>query len=223
MAFNLLTKSRRLVTSTTPITGLFRMAQFSTDFMKLEMPALSPTMSEGTIVKWNIPEGGKVSVGDSICDIQTDKATIGYESQEEGYIAKILKPDGSIIECGGLIGIMVEEEEDIATIDVASIQAAATPAPSTAVEAPPKVETVAKPEQTKAASSSEFSLDSFIDELDHQLHGGQIKVSPAAGWWMRSYLILPVEVKTFGTKGFIQKSDVLDHIEANGLVQGVRK
>ena len=42
---------------------------FSTSFMKLEMPALSPTMSEGTIVKWNIKEGGKVSVGDVICEI----------------------------------------------------------------------------------------------------------------------------------------------------------
>lgn len=58
------------------------------------MPALSPTMSEGKIVKWIIPEGGKVSVGDVICEIQTDKATMGYESQEDGYIAKIISGDG---------------------------------------------------------------------------------------------------------------------------------
>ena len=48
--------------------------------MKLEMPALSPTMSEGTIAKWLIPEGGRVDVGDVVCEITTDKATIGYES-----------------------------------------------------------------------------------------------------------------------------------------------
>lgn len=48
-------------------------------------------MTEGTIVKWNIPEGGQVNVGDVICEIQTDKATVGFESQEEGFIAKILK------------------------------------------------------------------------------------------------------------------------------------
>jgi len=53
---------------------------FSVDYLKLEMPALSPTMSDGTIAKWIIREGGKVDVGDVICDIQTDKATIGYES-----------------------------------------------------------------------------------------------------------------------------------------------
>ena len=82
---------------------------FGASFMKLEMPALSPTMSEGTIVKWNIKEGGKVSVGDVICEIQTDKATVGFESQEEGYIAKILSDDGSTKVCGGLIGIMVDK------------------------------------------------------------------------------------------------------------------
>lgn len=96
---------------------------FSSDFMRLEMPALSPTMSQGTIVKWNIPEGGKVSVGDVICEIQTDKATVGFESQEEGYIAKILSPDGSTMDCGGLIGIMVDDEDDISKLDVAAIQA----------------------------------------------------------------------------------------------------
>jgi pyruvate/2-oxoglutarate dehydrogenase complex dihydrolipoamide acyltransferase (E2) component len=55
-------------------------ANFGADFLRLEMPALSPTMSEGTIVQWNIQEGGKVNIGDVICEIQTDKATIGYES-----------------------------------------------------------------------------------------------------------------------------------------------
>jgi hypothetical protein len=53
---------------------------FSVSFRKLEMPALSPTMSEGTIAKWIKKEGDKVDVGDIICEIQTDKATIGYES-----------------------------------------------------------------------------------------------------------------------------------------------
>ena len=62
--------------------------------MKLEMPALSPTMSEGRIAKWLVEEGDKVDVGDVVCDIQTDKATIGYESQEEGFVAKILSQEG---------------------------------------------------------------------------------------------------------------------------------
>ena len=98
--------------------------------MKLEMPALSPTMSEGTIAKWIIPEGGRVDVGDVVCEITTDKATIGYESQEEGYIAKILNREGETCPVGGLIGIMVEEEEDIPNIDLSAIQAATPAAPT---------------------------------------------------------------------------------------------
>jgi len=60
--------------------------------IKLEMPALSPTMSDGTLVTWSKKEGDKVNVGDILCEIQTDKATIGFESQEEGYLAKIIIP-----------------------------------------------------------------------------------------------------------------------------------
>jgi hypothetical protein len=52
------------------------------------------------------------------------------------------------------------------------------------------------------------------------LHSGTIKVAPAAGAWMRQYLILPTEVKATGPKGYIIKSDVLAHIEANKLVKG---
>ena len=97
----------------------FRM--FSVDFQRLEMPALSPTMENGTIAKWNKKEGDKVDIGDVMCEVTTDKATVGYESQEEGYIAKILSAEGSVVPIGHLIGIMVEEKEDIANIDMSSV------------------------------------------------------------------------------------------------------
>ena len=95
---------------------------FSVDMMKLEMPALSPTMENGTIAKWNKKEGDKVDIGDVMCEVTTDKATVGYESQEEGYIAKILSQEGAVVPIGHLIGIMVEEKEDIAGIDLSSVQ-----------------------------------------------------------------------------------------------------
>ena len=50
---------------------------------------------QGNIVKWNFKEGDKVDVGDQICDIETDKATLGFEMQDAGYIAKILVADGT--------------------------------------------------------------------------------------------------------------------------------
>ena len=63
--------------------------------IKLTMPALSPTMSKGNISAWLIEEGEKVEAGAVICDVETDKATVGFEVQEEGYLAKILLPAGS--------------------------------------------------------------------------------------------------------------------------------
>ncbi len=82
------------------------------------MPALSPTMSEGNILSWNKKEGDQVKVGDIICEIQTDKATIGFESQEEGYLAKILVGASKGVEVGKLIGILVEEKKDIEGVDI---------------------------------------------------------------------------------------------------------
>uniref|UniRef100_A0A1J3H8N4 Dihydrolipoamide acetyltransferase component of pyruvate dehydrogenase complex n=1 Tax=Noccaea caerulescens TaxID=107243 RepID=A0A1J3H8N4_NOCCA len=83
----------------------------------LTMPALSPTMSHGNIAKWIKKEGDKVEVGDVLCEIETDKATVEMESQEEGYLAKILVTEGSKdIPVNEAIAIMVEEEDDIQNV-----------------------------------------------------------------------------------------------------------
>lgn len=63
--------------------------------VKIVLPALSPTMESGTIVSWQKKEGDKVSEGDLLADIETDKATMGFESGDEGYLAKIFVPEGS--------------------------------------------------------------------------------------------------------------------------------
>lgn len=105
------------------------LVRYFSSVIKLEMPALSPTMSEGNIISWNKKEGDKVKVGDIICEIQTDKATIGFESQEDGYLAKILIPGESKgVEVGKLIGLLVEEKEEIQGLDVSKYtsQAAAS-------------------------------------------------------------------------------------------------
>lgn len=62
---------------------------------ELGLPALSPTMEKGNLMKWLIKEGDKITAGDVICEIETDKATVGFEVQEEGYIAKILVKEGT--------------------------------------------------------------------------------------------------------------------------------
>ena len=78
------------------------------------MPALSPTMTTGNIVQWLKKEGDKLEVGDAVCDIETDKATMALEIQEEGYLAKILVQEGAQnIKINELLAIVVEEESDI--------------------------------------------------------------------------------------------------------------
>ncbi|CAH2064328.1 unnamed protein product [Thlaspi arvense] len=89
----------------------------STPQTVLTMPALSPTMSHGNIAKWVKKEGDKVEVGDVLCEIETDKATVELESQEEGFLAKILVTEGSKdIPINAPIAIMVEEEDDIQNV-----------------------------------------------------------------------------------------------------------
>jgi pyruvate dehydrogenase E2 component (dihydrolipoamide acetyltransferase) len=82
------------------------------------MPALSPTMDDGEVVIWLKKEGDRVDVGDVLCEIKTDKATMGFESQEEGFLAKILVPDNSPgVLVGSIIGVIVEEKDDISKVD----------------------------------------------------------------------------------------------------------
>jgi len=81
----------------------------------LEMPALSPTMSQGNIIKWLIKEGESFSTGDAICDIETDKATVSYDVQDDGYLAKIVQPDGAQdVPVGAPIAVTVEEATEVA-------------------------------------------------------------------------------------------------------------
>ena len=69
-------------------------------YQKLEMPNLSPTMEKGNIAKWLKKEGDSIKPGDILAQIETDKATVDFEMQEEGYIAKLLYPEGAKDEIG---------------------------------------------------------------------------------------------------------------------------
>ncbi|KAL2555566.1 Dihydrolipoyllysine-residue acetyltransferase component 1 of pyruvate dehydrogenase complex [Forsythia ovata] len=87
----------------------------------IQMPALSPTMSQGNIAKWRKKEGDKIEVGDVICEIETDKATVEFECLEEGFLAKILVPEGSKdVPVGQPIAITVEDPDDIANVPAVS-------------------------------------------------------------------------------------------------------
>ena len=85
--------------------------------IELKMPALSPTMEEGTLAKWLVKEGDKVVSGDILAEIETDKATMEFEAVDEGTIAKILVAEGTDgVKVGAPIAILAGEGEDASKI-----------------------------------------------------------------------------------------------------------
>src|SRR5580704_13061425 len=78
------------------------------------MPALSPTMEKGNLAKWLKKEGEAVKTGDVIAEIETDKATMEYESVDDGVLAKIVVPEGtSDVPVNQLIAVLAQEGEDV--------------------------------------------------------------------------------------------------------------
>merc|ERR1719370_655655 len=117
--------------ATTSTKGQVRCYSSHPPHVKVTSPALSPTMEMGSIVTWEKKEGDKVSEGDLLCEIETDKATMGFETPEEGYLAKVFIEAGTRdIPIGKLLCIIVEEQEDVAKFadfDASSaVEAAAT-------------------------------------------------------------------------------------------------
>jgi pyruvate dehydrogenase E2 component (dihydrolipoamide acetyltransferase) len=104
------------------------------------MPALSPTMEEGTLAKWLVKEGDTVAAGDVLAEIETDKATMEFEAVDEGTIAKILIAEGTDeVKVGTVIALIAGEGEDPASPAPAPAPAppaAASPSPAPAAAAP---------------------------------------------------------------------------------------
>lgn len=91
--------------------------------IKILMPALSPTMTEGNLVKWHKKEGDSVSSGEVIAEIETDKATMEVEAADEGILAKILIPEGTkAVTVNSIIAMLLEEGEDVSTLDTVEIE-----------------------------------------------------------------------------------------------------
>ena len=99
----------------------------------IEMPKLSDTMTEGTLAKWTVKEGDKVTVGKAIADIETDKATMEYASPFEGVLHKFIAMPGGKVPLGAPLAVILEDDEAApANLDelIAKAQASAAPAPA---------------------------------------------------------------------------------------------
>ena len=101
------------------------------------MPALSPTMEEGTLAKWHVKEGDTVSSGDIMAEIETDKATMEFEAVDEGVIGKILIAEGTEgVKVNTAIAILLEDGESADDVGAASAAPSPKAAPAAAAETP---------------------------------------------------------------------------------------
>ncbi|HWK36115.1 pyruvate dehydrogenase complex dihydrolipoamide acetyltransferase [Sphingomonas sp.] len=143
--------------------------------IELKMPALSPTMEEGTLAKWLVKEGDSVKSGDIMAEIETDKATMEFEAVDEGVIAKIMVAEGTDgVKVGTVIAIIAEEGEDVSSASAAPAkkpEEAKAPAPAK-VEDAPKPAPAAAPTDTKAAPAAAAAAPAAS--------GDRIKASPLA-------------------------------------------
>ncbi|CAD6197668.1 unnamed protein product [Caenorhabditis auriculariae] len=140
-----------------PIAAIKGVRLYSSDNLpthkRVKLPALSPTMELGTVVSWQKKEGDQLSEGDLLCEIETDKATMGFETPEEGYLAKIIIPEGSKdVPIGKLLCIIVEKEEDVAAFKSFKDEGSSDAAPKKTEEKKPEEK---KPQQEEKPQKQE--------------------------------------------------------------------
>jgi pyruvate dehydrogenase E2 component (dihydrolipoamide acetyltransferase) len=140
--------------------------------IEIKMPALSPTMEEGTLAKWLVKEGDVVKSGDLMAEIETDKATMEFEAVDEGTIVKVLVAEGTDnVKVGTVIAILAEEGEDAASIDTSA--KSETPAPAA-------VESEAKPDPTDPNDTGAESAPFDRTESEAEDHGRPADAGPAS-------------------------------------------
>ena len=158
------------------------------------MPALSPTMEEGTLAKWLVKEGDTVNSGDLLAEIETDKATMEFEAVDEGVIGKILVEEGTEgVKVNTAIAVLLEDGES-----ADDIGDTAAPAPAAEASAPEKAATPA--EQSAAATPAPAAPASS--------DGGRIFASPLARRIAADKGLDLSQIKGSGPKGRIVKADV---------------
>jgi pyruvate dehydrogenase E2 component (dihydrolipoamide acetyltransferase) len=175
--------------------------------IELKMPALSPTMEEGTLAKWLVKEGDKVASGDILAEIETDKATMEFEAVDEGTVAKILVPEGTDgVKVGAPIAILAGEGED------AGAAASAAPKADTPPPSPPKAPAPPKPDETPKAPPAAAAVETPpappAPAAPPRAEGGRIKASPLARRLAEAQNIDLSSLQGSGPGGRIVRADV---------------
>ena len=173
---------------------------------ELKMPALSPTMEEGTLAKWLVKEGDDVKSGDILAEIETDKATMEFEAVDEGKIARILVPEGTDgVKVGAPIAILAAEGEDVS--------AAAAPKADTAPAGPPKAAAPApKADETPKSALAQTPVETPAappqPAAAPRVEGDRVKASPLAKRLAQAQGVDLNSLQGSGPGGRIVRADV---------------
>jgi len=171
------------------------------------MPALSPTMEEGTLARWLVKEGDEISSGDLLAEIETDKATMEFEAVDEGIVAKILVPEGSEnVKVGTVIALIAEEGEDAGAI-TASQRAADTAEPDEAAKAGKNTQKETAPQNQKMEDKvKEVPMGS--EKTQSAAVAERVKISPLARRLAAEKGVDISHIKGSGPHGRIIKADI---------------
>nr|CAG4717560.1 unnamed protein product [Naegleria fowleri] len=184
--------------STTTTTNIHRNYAIT----KIPLPSLSPTMTSGEIVNWVKKEGDKVSVGDILCEIRTDKSVLEFESVEEGILGKIVVPGGSKnIPMGATIAYLVDKKEEIPSIPSESSSSQNVSAPTTSTK--PSTDS-SQPGRTQPQQHVESSFSHSAP-----LSPAVLRILHENSWINTS------QIKPSGRGGRLTKSDLIQFMATN--------
>lgn len=167
--------------------------------INITMPALSPTMEEGTLAKWNVKAGDKVEAGDIIAEIETDKATMEVEAVDEGTVAQILVDEGTEgVKVNAIIAVLAEDGEDASAVSAAP------------AEAPVPAKAEAKPEAAAPEPAQQVASTPVPQPVASSAGGERVKASPLARRIaaLKGIDLSALKGKGSGPHGRIVKKDV---------------
>lgn len=179
----------------------------------ITMPRLSDTMEQGTVVKWNVKVGDKVSSGDVLADIETDKATMELQAFDDGTVARLAAEEGQQIAVGDAILILAEEGESIE--DAAKSGGAAKPAPKAQAKSSGASEDDAPSAPGSAATAvAEPAKDETAHATGHTHNGARVFASPLARKIAEEHELDLGSLTGSGPSGRIIRKDVESAISA---------
>ncbi|KAF2003899.1 hypothetical protein P154DRAFT_519797 [Amniculicola lignicola CBS 123094] len=191
----------------------FHAAPASLAAQNLNMPALSPTMTEGNIATWKVKEGDSFSAGDVLLEIETDKAQMDVEAQDDGILAKIIQGDGSkTVQVGTRIAVTAEPGDDLSSLEIPPEDNPKAPKKESA--AAPKEEKTSAPASTaapKASSTSTAPKESSSGKAQKQTY----PLYPSVHFLLKENGLPKEEadkIPATGPNGRLLKGDVLAYL-----------